>query len=84
MGSKYSLKLLFIYLSTAKNVLTTKERKCLNTMNDMTVERNNLVPRVSDERPWERGWERKTCNWLKKKRIFDWHYPQEAHGRILW
>ena len=49
MGSKYSLKLLFIYLSTAKNVLTTKERKCLNTMNDMTVER-------------------KTCNWLKKKK----------------
>lgn len=65
MGSKYSLKLLFIYLSTAKNVLTTKESKCLNTMNDMTVER-------------------KTCNWLKKKKIFDWHYPQEAHGRILW
>ena len=64
MGSKYSLKLLFIYLSTAKNVLTTKERKCLNTMNDMTVER-------------------KTCNWLKKKK-FDWHYPQEAHVRILW
>ena len=64
MGSKYSLKLLFIYLSTAKNVLTTKERKCLNTMNDMTVER-------------------KTCNWLKKN-IFDWHYPQEAHVRILW
>ena len=39
LGSKYSLKLLFIYLSTAKNVLTTKERKCSNTMNDMTVER---------------------------------------------
>ena len=46
MGSKYSLKLLFIYSSTAKNVLTTKERKCLNTMNDMTVERKTCMQLV--------------------------------------
>lgn len=65
MGSKYSLKLLFIYLSTAKNVLTTKERKCSNTMNDMTTGRKKDLQ-------------------LVEKKIFDWHYPQEAHVRILW